>query len=256
MIEEILTKKLIKLRLENSERVINKYINILKHNFIKSLKEMIKKRKNFSLDFFKIDYDKEYKCVVAFSGGIDSSLSVLISKYLFDIDVVSCYSPVINDKNEIKEIGKKLNVKVKFIDIDLEDIYKEALLNRYHPCGRCHKLIENTVINYAKSVNANFIIFGDLLAFGNQSLYKIDNNLFRFNINSFFALTKNEEREILKNFNINVDKKYGCKMLEDYHTKNKSYKFTIQRILREVRGRVITPEEGYKNILEVLNYGR
>jgi predicted PP-loop superfamily ATPase len=70
---------------------------------------------------------------------------------------------------------------------------------------------------------------------------------------SFFALTKDEEREILKNNGIELRMGYGCPLLRIYHQHNKGYKFTIQRILREVRGRVINEEEGFKNIADILN---
>ncbi len=255
IIEEEVNKKLIKLRLKNSLEILEK-LN-LKNNVKYALKNMLLRRLNGEKDFYKISIEEEKKpkSVIAFSGGVDSTTSLIIAKQIFNVKAVSCYSKYIMTdkmKKNIKSLAKHLKVDLEFIDIDLEDVYKKVVEGRFHPCGRCHKIIEESVLNYAKKVNAEFVIFGDLLAFGYLSLYKIDNNIFRFNLPSFFALTKDEEREILKNNKIFIESSYGCPLLKVYHKYNRGYKFSIQRILREVRGRVISEEEGFKNIVELI----
>ena len=253
IIEERVNQKLKELRLKNSLEILEKLdINI---ELKKPLKYMILKRLRGDKEFYKISIDKKPRAVVAFSGGVDSSTSAIIAKHIFDITAVSCYSKYIMT-NEMKEnaknIAKKIGVDLEFINVDLEKVYKGVVNGRFHPCGRCHKIIESAVIDYAKKINAEFVIFGDLLAFGYLSLYK-DDDIFRFNLPSFFALTKDEEREILKNNGIELKASYGCPLLKIYHQHNKGYKFTIQRILREVRGRVVNEEEGFKNIIDTLN---
>ena len=253
IIEEKVNQKLKELRIKNSLEILNKLdIDV---ELKEALKCMLLKRLHGDKEFYKISIDKKPKAVIAFSGGVDSSTSAIIAKHIFDVKAVSCYSKYIMTdemKENIKNIAKKIGVDLEFIDIDLEEVYEGVVNGRFHPCGRCHKVIEHAIINYAKNIDAEFVIFGDLLAFGYLALYKED-GIFRFNLPSFFALTKDEEREILKNNGIELRMGYGCPLLKIYHQHNKGYKFTIQRILREVRGRVVDEEEGFKNIADILN---
>ena len=245
----IIMSILTKLRVECSLSLLNK-LDISK-NLKDVLKDMLKNRLN-NLNFYKVNYKDKEEATLALSGGVDSVTSAIIGKQIFDIKAIFCYSKHLHSEeylDYITNLSNNLNIDLKIIKTDLGKIYKESVLeNRYHPCGRCHKLIENEVIKRAK----NFVIFGDLLAFGSLSFYKINNDLYRLNLPSFFALTKDEERKILKRENIKISQRYGCLMLWEYHKKNKNYKFTIQRILREVRGRVISSEEGYNNIINIL----
>ncbi|HII59418.1 TPA: hypothetical protein HA335_02370 [Methanocaldococcus jannaschii] len=251
--EEKVNQKLKELRLKNSLEILEKLdINT---ELKEALKSTLLKRLNGEKEFYKISIDKKPKAVVAFSGGVDSSTSAIIAKQIFDVKAVSCYSKYIMTdemRENAKNIAKKIGISLEFVSIDLEEVYKGVVNGKFHPCGRCHKVIENAVIDYAKKIDAEFVIFGDLLAFGYLALYRED-EIFRFNLPSFFALTKDEEREILKNNGIELKMSYGCPLLKIYHKHNKGYKFTIQRILREVRGRVVNEEEGFKNIVEILN---
>ncbi|MEO2116930.1 MAG: 7-cyano-7-deazaguanine synthase [Methanocaldococcus sp.] len=253
IIEEKVNQKLKELRLKNSLEILEKLdIDV---EIKETLKYMLLKRLSGDKEFYKISIDKKPKAVVAFSGGVDSSTSAIIAKQIFDVKAVSCYSKYIMTdemRENAKNIAKKIGVDLEFIDVDLEEIYKGVVNGRFHPCGRCHKVIENAILDYTKKIDAEFVIFGDLLAFGYLALYK-DGKIFRFNLPSFFALTKDEEREILKNNGIELRMSYGCPLLKIYHKYNKGYKFTIQRILREVRGRVVNEEEGFKNIVDILN---
>ncbi|XRO75625.1 7-cyano-7-deazaguanine synthase [Methanocaldococcus sp. 28A] len=252
-IEYMVNKKLKELRLKNSLEILERLdISI---ELKETLRCMIMKRLNGDKEFYKVSIDKKPRAVVAFSGGVDSSASTIIAKQIFEIKAVSCNSEYIMTdemRKNAENVAKNIGVDLEFIDIDLKDIYEGVIKGRFHPCGRCHKIIENAVMDYAKKINAEFVIFGDLLAFGYLALYK-NNNLFRFNLPSFFALTKDEEREILKNNGIEIKASYGCPLLKSYHKHNRGYKFTIQRILREVRGRVISYEEGVKNIKDIVN---
>ncbi|ACX72774.1 conserved hypothetical protein [Methanocaldococcus vulcanius M7] len=253
-IEKEIDNKLKKIRLEHSLKVLES-INIDKHLKM-ALKEMLHKRLNEDPQFFNVSIEEKPRAVIAFSGGVDSTTSAVIAKNIFDIEAVSCYSKYIMTeklKHDIDALSKKINLKIRFLDIDLEDVYDGVINCKFHPCGRCHKIIERAVLDYAISSDVEYIIFGDLLAFGCQSIYW-DGNVFRFNLPSFFALTKDEERELLNSKGILLDRDYGCPLLEIYHQRCGGVKFTIQRILREVRGRVISREEGFKNIIEVLSH--
>ncbi|WP_292460253.1 7-cyano-7-deazaguanine synthase [Methanothermococcus sp.] len=195
------------------------------------------------------------KAVVAFSGGVDSTASSIISKKIFDIIGITAYSSIVmhpDNKKNISELAKKLNMKHEFIDVDLNEVQRDTLNGKYHPCGRCHKTIEEAVLNYAKENNIKYIIYGDMLSVGYLSIVPED-DILRINMPSYLVLTKNESREVLKKNDIIISQRYGCPLLKSAHKYSHNKKFTIQRILREVRAQVIDKDEGLNNILEVLN---
>ncbi|MBW9222280.1 7-cyano-7-deazaguanine synthase [Methanothermococcus sp. SCGC AD-155-C09] len=200
--------------------------------------------------------DEKRKAIVAFSGGIDSTVSVIISKKIFNILGITIQSPIImnnKSKKNISSLADKLGISHKFIDVDLKDIEIDTLNGKYHPCGRCHSKIERAILDYAKENNINYIIYGDMLSTGYLSIIKEDENILRINMPSYLVLTKNENRLLaLKTYNIKINQKYGCPLLKKAHKYNKNKKFTIQRILREVRAQVIDEEEGLENILQIL----
>ncbi|EHP87083.1 7-cyano-7-deazaguanine synthase [Methanotorris formicicus] len=206
--------------------------------------------------FYRFDVRHKPTCVVAFSGGVDSSASAIISKSIFDVVGVTVYSKYIMHeevKNHIKNLSKKLDIKHEFIDINMDEIAKDVEDGRYHPCGRCHKAVEEAVINYAKNKGIKFVIFGDLLSVGYLSIIPMDDGLIRINMPAFLSLTKNENRKILRQNNIEIKLPYGCPLVKKAHKHRHMKKFTIQRILREVRAQVVDKDEGLKNILDILN---
>ncbi|ABR54807.1 ExsB family protein [Methanococcus vannielii SB] len=200
------------------------------------------------------NYKKE-KALVAFSGGVDSTASSIIGSAIFQITSVSAHSPhIITDetKKNIINLSEKLKITHEFLDVDLEDVLNDTISAKYHPCGRCHGAVEEVILNYAKKNNIKYIIYGDMLSIGHLSIRKVDEKIVRVNIPSFLTMTKNESRAVLSEFNIDIRQSYGCKLLKKAHKHEHMQKYTIQRILREVRAQVITAEEGFKNILDVV----
>jgi len=206
-------------------------------------------------DTLNTSNDEKEKAVVAFSGGVDSTASTIIGNTIFEITGVSAYSPhIMSDEtmHSISEISKKLKISHEFVPVDLENILKDTISAKYHPCGRCHGAVESEVLNYAKKNGIKYVIYGDMLSIGYLSIRSLDENTVRVNIPSFLTMEKNESRAVLKEFGIEISQSYGCKLIRKAHKHEHMQKFTIQRILREVRAQVITKEEGLKNILDVV----
>ncbi|WP_459201425.1 7-cyano-7-deazaguanine synthase [Methanococcus sp. CF] len=211
------------------------------------------------LAYLKMDNNtqnlKKEKAVVAFSGGVDSSASIIVAKKIFEIYAVTVRSKYIIDaetEKNVSELGKLLKVSHEFIDVNLDSIFEDTKSGKYHPCGRCHSTVEAEILNYAEKNGIKYIIYGDMLSIGYLSIKKIDKKIIRINIPSFLSMAKDESRTILKEFKITINQSYGCQLIKKAHKHKSMQKFTIQRILREVRAQVITPEEGLKNILDVV----
>ena len=259
-------QKIRDIRIEASLKNLDSLYNnhVLDDNLYNNLKNLLELRKTDFNEFLniltkkdKLNKSKNKKAIVAFSGGVDSTASSIVSKKIFDVIGITAYSPIVmhpNNKKNISQLAKKLNINHEFIDVDLNEIQNDTLNGKYHPCGRCHKTIENAVLNYAKENNIKYIIYGDMLSVGHLSIVPEDDNVLRINMPSYLVLTKNESREILKRNNITISQRYGCPLLKSAHKYNRNKKFTIQRILREVRAQVIDKDEGLKNILDVLEY--
>ena len=105
--------------------------------------------------------------VVATSGGTDSSFSLILAKKLgfnpiaVTVDPGTIVLPK-QFKSNIDKICDKLEVESQYIPVDYSDLIAEAFTGRFHPCGRCSKIIEETVYKYAADNGIRIVIFGDM----------------------------------------------------------------------------------------------
>ncbi|ABO36116.1 ExsB family protein [Methanococcus maripaludis C5] len=250
--------------LESSKKALNS--TFLKNEISKEIYEILLelhevRNKGFDefLSYLKSDISnqnlKKEKAVVAFSGGVDSTASIIAGKKIFEICAVTVRSKYIMDaktEQNVSELARLLNVSHEFIDVNLDSIFEDTKSGKYHPCGRCHSTVEAEILNYAEKNGIKYIIYGDMLSIGHLSVKKVDKGIIRLNILSVLSMAKDESRTTLKEFKININQSYGCQLIRKAHKHKSMQKFTIQRILREVRAQVITPEEGLKNILDVV----
>ena len=197
------------------------------------------------------------KAIVALSGGVDSSFSLILAKKLgfnplaITIDPGTIILPK-QFKNNIENLCKELEVEHKYININYEEIVKDALEGKFHPCGRCSKLIEDTLFNYASNNDVDVVIFGDMLSTGSQCITKyntkdkngISKEIVRLNLPATLSVGKEEIKNTVQEYNIERIKGFGCPLLYEVH-KNYPHmkKFSIQRILRETRAGVLEPGE-------------
>lgn len=225
--------------------------NIYTFNFEKYLEE------NFKKNLLANNNDNMHLAVVALSGGVDSSFSLLIAKYLgFNPIAVSIDPGTIilpsQFKNNINRLTEKLNVKHKYIKIDNENLVNEALSGKIHPCGRCSAQIEEEVFKFALENNISMVIFGDMLSTGSQCITeKIHNNqkLKRLNLPASLSCGKLEGKNLIKDYGIKSIKGFGCPLLYEVHKKYPHMKkYSIQRILRETRSSALEVGEALELI--------
>ncbi len=128
-----------------------------------------------------LDQDREldnggFKTVVALSGGVDSSTSIIIAKILGFNPLAVTVNPgdIILPRyfrESVENLTQKLGVKHQYLEVNMKDVIDGSLDGRFHPCGKCSKVIEETVFNYARENNIPFVIYGDLLSSGAQSIH-------------------------------------------------------------------------------------
>lgn len=209
------------------------------------------------LNFGNVEESDTHQAVVALSGGVDSSLSLIIAKLMGFNPIAVTVNPgnIILPKyfqNSVESLTSKLNVKHVYIEVDMEDIIKDSLEGRFHPCGRCSKVIEKTVLDYTKEKGIPFLIFGDLLSTGAQSIV-IDEDIIKINLPAMLSATKGEIKNIASKYGIFKKGGYGCPLINEVHKKYPYMKkFSIQRVLRETRAGILEPGEALEMIMKTI----
>lgn len=224
---------------------------------LKNLKTTIEYKLDniYSFNFEKYFNDYEFdessnpEAVVALSGGVDSSFSLILAKKLGFNPVAVTVDPgtIILPKQfrqNIKLITESLNIHHEYIEADYSEIIRESFTGRLHPCGRCSKRTSELVKEYAKVNEIPIIVFGDMLATGSQCINMQDDSLYRLNLPASLSVGKQEIKSLIKNYDLNTFKGFGCPLLYEVHKKFPYLKkFSIQRILRETRSGALEPGE-------------
>ena len=252
------------------DKIMSYHQNVKSQEPLKNLFKFLKKRIEYpySLDvllknFLNPNLEKSSKlgfskplAVVALSGGVDSSFSLIIAKIMGFKPLAVTVNPgdIILPKyfrDNIEKLSKKLDVNHKYLEVDISQVVKGALDGRYHPCGRCSKLIENTILDYAQKSDISLMIFGDLLATGSQAM-NFKGDILRINLPALFSATKGETKALAGKFGVNSTGRYGCPLLSEVHKKyGYMRRFSIQRILRETRTGVLESGEALDMIMNL-----
>ena len=224
--------------LRNLERTIDyKLANIYSFNF-----------DNF-FENNSFDESENVEAVVALSGGVDSSFSLILAKKLGFNPVAVTVDPgtIIlpkQFKENIKLVTETLGVAHEYIETDYSDVISESFTGKIHPCGRCSKNTGELVKRYAKDNEIPIIIFGDMLATGSQCINMQDDSLYRLNLPASLSVGKQEIKSLIKNYDLKTFNGFGCPLLYEVHKKFPHMKkFSIQRILRETRSSALEPGE-------------
>ncbi len=223
------------------------------NNLKKAINDKLDNIYSFNFDDYfeknKFEESEKTEAVVALSGGVDSSFSLILAKKLgfnpiaVTVDPGTIVLPK-QFKGNIKHLTESLNVKHEYIPADYSEVIKESFTGKVHPCGRCSKNTSQLVKEYAKTKEIPIIIFGDMLATGSQCINQQDDSLYRLNIPASLSVGKQEIKSLTRNYNLKEFKGFGCPLLYEVHKKFPYMKkFSIQRILRETRSSALEPGE-------------
>ena len=224
--------------------------------------------------------------IVALSGGTDSSFSLILAKKLGFNPIAITVDPgtiVLPNqfRHNIDKLVEELDVPHEYIEVDYSELVQESFTGRFHPCGRCSKIIEETVYKYALEDDVPIVIFGDMLATGSQCITeqvcnleesdeeideidenrqsdvdnRVENNkVIRLNLPASLSVSKSENKSLTVHYNLNKFKGFGCPLLYEVHKKFPHMKrYSIQRILRETRSGVLEPGEALDLIWSFYN---
>lgn len=205
----------------------------------------------------KMEESEDHQAIVALSGGVDSSFSLIVAKLMgfnptaATVDPGSMILPVYLKRN-IENLCRILKVEHEYIHVDMNHIISSALEGKFHPCGRCSQMIERTLLDYTKNNNSTFIIYGDLLSTGAQSI-TCEDGIVRINLPAMLSATKKEMENLTLNYGVTRRGVYGCPFLNQVHKKyGHMRRFSIQRILRETRAGILEPGEALIMIMKLI----
>ena len=223
------------------------------NNLSKVIEDKLKNIYSFNFENYlnenHFNESENTEAVVALSGGVDSSFSLILAKKLgFNPVAVTVDPGTIILPNQykinIKSLTESLNVKHEYLKADYSEVIQESLSGKLHPCGRCSKNTSHIAKEYAKDNEIPIIIFGDMLATGTQCINKQDDSLYRLNLPASLSAGKQEIKSLIRNYDLREFKGFGCPLLYEVHRKYPSMKkYSIQRILRETRSQALEPGE-------------
>lgn len=230
---------------------------------IKNL-EVFNFKDHFKADLIALKYPNKYDdsesenmAIVALSGGVDSSFSLIIAKLLgfnplaVTVDPGSIILPEYFKKN-IEDLCQTLHVPHRYLEVDMAQVIEDGLEGRIHPCGRCSQTIEAALLDYAENSHVPFIIFGDFLATGYQSIVSVE-GFWRINLPAMLSASKGDTSSLASCFKIKSSGGYGCPLINEVHRLHPHMRrYSIQRILRETRAGVLEPGQALNLIVTTL----
>ena len=208
-------------------------------------------------NFDNIKEENDNTTVVALSGGVDSSFSLIVAKILGFNPIAVTVNPgtIILPKyfqKNVENLSGKLNVPHHYIEVEMDEIIKDSLEGRFHPCGRCSKLIKGAVLEYTKEIGVPFLIYGDLLTTGSESIVQED-EIIKINLPAMLSMSKGEIKNIASKYGVLGKGGYGCPLINEVHKKYPGMrKFSLQRVLRETRAGILEPGEALEMIMKTI----
>ena len=228
-------------------------------NLYHLLNQRIQSINNFDavLKDWNVKESENNRAVVALSGGVDSSFSLIITKLMGFNPIAVTVNPgnIILPRyfqRNVEALSDKLNVKHVYVNVEMDDVIEGSLDGRFHPCGRCSKVIEDAVLDYAKENKMEFLIYGDLLSTGSQAIV-MDEEIIKINLPAMLSVTKGEIKNVASKYDIFKKGAYGCPLITEVHKKYPYMKkFSIQRVLRETRAGILEPGEALDMIMNII----
>ncbi|MDD1774264.1 MAG: 7-cyano-7-deazaguanine synthase [Methanobacterium sp.] len=212
--------------------------------------------KEFSPEKESTASQNSFKAVVALSGGVDSSFALIIARMVGFNPLAVTINPgdIILPRyyqEKVENLTRQLSIEHRYLDVDMAKEIEGALEGRYHPCGRCSRIIEETVLEYTRNEGIPFIIFGDLLATGAQSLTS-KGEVLRINLPAMLSATKGETKALAGKYGVTSTGGYGCPLLGEVKKKyGYMNRYSVSRILRETRAGVLEPGEALELIMSL-----
>ena len=181
---------------------------------------------------------------VAYSGGADSKASARLLEYAgAKVERLYVKMP--------RPISIRIPPEARVVEAPpnaYEEVVKASLEGKYHPCGRCSRIIERTAIANASN---DVVVFGHLLPTGVGSI-RIEEKIIR-SLPASLAMTKADTVYLATEGKMDYDYKFGCMLLHQLHKKYPRMRLvSIRRVIREAVAGILMPSQAYEYIKSIL----
>jgi predicted PP-loop superfamily ATPase len=186
--------------------------------------------------------------IVAYSGGIDSSaVLILLKQWGFSpIAVTADPGPQIlppHLKSAIEKFCREMDIPQVYVNVEdkIKNTLQGALEGRFHPCGRCHSILIDSVKEYALSEKHQLLVTGELLPHGRQA-FEFSDNVLVIHLLAALAMTKFRTMNICDDKGLQIQSnQFGCQLLSKLHgTIPGMVQPSIDRVLRELEAGILT----------------
>ncbi|MCQ6253864.1 phosphoadenosine phosphosulfate reductase domain-containing protein [Methanocaldococcus sp.] len=204
--------------------------------------------------------NKKYHCILAFSGGKDSvlSLKLLVEKFkLNPLCVMVDNKYIANEAIEnALNVTKHYNVDLIILNRDFTDLFEDVIKRGESPCRRCSRLILREVWRFAKLLNIKYIVTGHELPFGHSAIRDMKEGIKMIRLLTPYKFKEEEKYKMLKDLPWKKPNLGGyttnCLVLGlalNRFFEKYGFSFEIDRIATLVRLGLLSKEKG-KKLLE------
>ncbi|CAB3287983.1 PP-loop domain protein [Methanocaldococcus lauensis] len=204
--------------------------------------------------------NKKYHCILAFSGGKDSvlSLKLLVEKFkLNPLCVMVDNKYIANEAIEnALNVTKHYNVDLVILNRDFTNLFEDAIKRGESPCRRCSRLILRDVWRVAKLLNIKYIVTGHELPFGHSAIRDMKEGIKMIRLLTPYKFKEEEKYKMLKDLPWKKPNLGGyttnCLVLGlalNRFFEKYGFSFEINRIATLVRLGLLSKEKG-KKLLE------
>jgi len=255
-------KQRIKLAAEQLRRLSQDVDGHLRKIIDSRLLPMLKNELNYpARTFFERKPLKKHALIIALSGGVDSTTALVLAWKAGLNPIAITMSPgtwliPAETRRIINTVVSRLGVHHEYIDSTkaYEEMFRDALKGKIHPCGRCHTITATRLIEIAKNRKIPLIGFGDLLPTGTYSSYIVEENLVRFNIPASLSLSKIDTILTARQFgHPGASFVYGCPLIREVHRRYPQFCYaSLHRVLRETRAGILEPGQALKYVKNIM----
>ena len=182
---------------------------------------------------------------VAYSGGADSKASARLLEYA-GANVERLYVKMPRPISIHVPEGARV---VEAPERAYEEVVKASLEGKYHPCGRCSSIIEETAL---RNASYDVVVFGHLLPSGVGSIRLSSGKIIR-SLPASLGLSKSDTVYFSTEGRMDYEYKFGCMLLHQLHKKYPRMRLvSIRRVIRETVAGVLLPSQAYDYIKSIL----